>query len=295
MATVAANSFSVVNPTLVAETVLQNDRWWHLGGFCFGKHQSESVARLIVRMIWKGENPLGEEAKIYLVAFDGREEHWGIAQKEWETAGCDRKLQIATDSVELHEMTWTKRIRPNDEKAFAINIKQKSASRDWHYALMACGTVEAAPLKLTMEAVSGALSYFGSGENFDESSCPVMPTNWWAEGQGDASFWLLLCAIAMCSACLSIVILLLSKRLLKASKQTASPYIAEANEEVVIGKPCQAVDEGEIANGQVNLGNAALSNQKVPLEDVWGTFCHVNMYYIGGPTECSTEGSSFQA
>ena len=260
------DSFKVVSPALEAEAVLENEKWWHLGGFCFGMDQGAPVARLVVRMLWRGERPLDEAAKVYLVAFDGRQQHWGAAQQEWDTAGCERKLQVATDWAELHEMTFTKSLPSNIEKAFAINIHQKTATRDWHYALMACGNVESAPLKLTMEAVSGALSVFAAGDNFDQSSCPVMPISWWAEGQGEASFWLLLVATAIISACFGCGFLMLSKWLRHAKHASVkSSSDVNENDEVVIGKPCQAPD-GDIADGQINVQNGKM-NQKVN-EDV---------------------------
>jgi len=259
----------VVSPALEAEMVLKKDQWWHLGGFCFGRNEQAPalVAQLVVRMLWQGEAPLDLSTKVYLVAFDGRKDYWGVAQQEWETAGCEGKLRVATDAYDLHEMTWYKRIPPNVEKAFTINIYQKTAMRDWHYALMACGSVEAAPLKLTVEAVSGALSVFAANDNFDESSCPVMPISWWQEAQVEAGFWLLLCAVAICSACFGFIFLMVSQWLFSRNKR-AYKESTDANQEVVIGKPCQALDgDMDIANGQINTENVK-SNPKVSPEDV---------------------------
>ncbi|CAK9106494.1 Uncharacterized protein SCF082_LOCUS49601 [Durusdinium trenchii] len=263
----AAASFNVVSPSLEAEMVLKKDQWWHLGGFCFGRDDGAPVAKLVVRVQWQGERPLDASTKVYLLAFDGRKDYWGVAQQEWETAGCERKLQVATDSAELHEPFFQKVLPPNVEQGFAINIRQKTAMRDWHYAVMACGSVEAAPLKLTVEAVSGALSVFAANDNFDESSCPVMPISWWQEAQVEAGFWLLLCAVAICSACFGFIFLMVSQWLFSRNKR-AYKESTDANQEVVIGKPCQALDgDMDIANGQINAENVK-SNPKVSPEDV---------------------------
>lgn len=258
-------SFGVTYPALHAEPVLQSNSWWHLGGFCFGQVDGAPAAKLGISILWEGQGPLHASAQVYLAAFDGREDRWGVANRDWDTSSCEQKLAISTDYTLLSDY-GPDGLQPEVETAFAIHIHQKTATRDWHYALLACGNVEAAPLKLSVAAEHGALSIFAAKENFDSSSCPVMPVSWWRHAQEDPLFWVLLFAAAIVSASSSIAVMVCCR--LKWRNDTkllsVSRSAADLND-VVIGKPCER-PEGEITEGQINVTQNATYNANVPKE-----------------------------
>lgn len=257
--------FTVTRPALHAEPVLESKSWWHIGGFCFGQVDGAPVAKLAVSMTWEGQGPLDESAQVYLVAFDGREDRWGAAKPDWETSTCEQKLAVATDPILLSKYGPGGAIQPKSSYVFSVNIRQRTATRDWHYALIACGNVESAPLKLTVGTEYGALSIFAANENFDVSSCPVMPVSWWLHAREDPLFWFLLFAAAITSACFSMALMVCCR--LRARKDTrllADSRTAELND-VVIGKPCET-PEGEITEGHINATQNATQNANVPKE-----------------------------
>ena len=259
--------FTVTRPALHAEPVLESKSWWHIGGFCFGQVDGAPVAKLAVSMTWEGQGPLDESAQVYLVAFDGREDRWGAAKPDWETSTCEQKLAVATDAILLSNYAPGGTIQPKSSFAFSVNIRQRTATRDWHYALIACGNVESAPLKLTVGTEYGALSIFAANENFDVSSCPVMPVSWWLHAREDPLFWFLLFAAAITSACFSMALMVCCRlRTRKDTKLLADSRTAELND-VVIGKPCET-PEGEITEGHINATQNATQNANVPKE-VW--------------------------
>ena len=260
-----ADTFGVTKPALHAEPVLRSNSWWHLGGFCFGQEDGAPVSKLGISMVWGGQAPLDDSAKVYLAAFDGRDDKWGVAKRDWDTSSCEQKLATATDStlLSLYAQSF---IQPEVETAFAISILQKTASRDWHYALLVCGNVEAAPLKLRVEAEYGALSIFEAGQNFDSSSCPVMPVRWWQHAAEDLLFWVLLFAAAIVSSAGSIGIMVCYQlKWRKDTKVASDPRSAEALNDVVIGKPCET-PEGEITEGYINATKNATENANAPKE-----------------------------
>ena len=262
-----ANTFGVTKPALHAEPVLQSNSWWHLGGFCFGQEDGAPVARLIVRMLWQGQAPLDQSAQVYLASFDGREDKWGVAKRDWDTSSCEQKVAASTDQTLLTKHGGGG-IQPQVRTAFAINIHQKTATRDWHYALLVCGNVEAAPLQLRVEAEHGALSIFEARQNFDSSSCPVMPVSWWQHAAEDPLFWVLLFAAAIVSSAGSITIMICYQ--LKRRKDTrllSDSRSAAENNDVVIGKPCET-PEGEITEGHINATKNAIHDTNVAKE-VW--------------------------
>lgn len=153
------------------------------------------------------------------------------------TLRCSEKLRTASSTVHLGSLTSKPLYK------FAVNIRQATATRDWHFALVSCGEHEEARLRFKLEA-DGALSIFGSQENFNESSCPVMPVDWWALAAAHFSFWLLLCLLC-CSGCACVFLLeYCCRRRRNKTKQAAS--------ELVIGRPCDTPEHGAVAEGQVN-------------------------------------------
>eukprot|EP00438_Fugacium_kawagutii_P000479 Skav216939 [mRNA] locus=scaffold3396:39974:40786:+ [translate_table: standard] len=243
-------SFEVTNPALQAEPVLQSNRWWHLGGFCFGQVDGAPAAKLVVSMLWGGQAPLRDSAQVYLVAFDGREDRWGAARRDWETSSCEQKVALSSASSLLTSHA-SGSLMPQQEAAFTINIHQKTATRDWHYVLLACGTVEAAPFKVTVEAEHGAFSIFAANNNFDSSSCPVIPVSWWWHAAEDPAFWVLLFAAAIISSCGSVGVMLC----FRPPKLASTTRNARGSTDVVLGKPCETA-KGEIIEGQVNAMTA---------------------------------------
>lgn len=260
-------SFGVTYPALHAEPVLQSNSWWHLGGFCFGQVDGAPAAKLSISILWEGQGPLHASAQVYLAVFDGREDRWGVANRDWDTSSCEQKLAISTDHTLLSDY-GPDGIQPEVETAFAIHIRQKTATRDWHYALLACGNVEAAPLKLSVAAEHGALSIFAAKENFDSSSCPVMPVSWWRHAAEDPLFWVLLFAAAIVSASSSIAVMACCRlKWRNDTKLLSDSRSAAGLNDVVIGKPCER-PEGEITEGQINSTQNATYNANVPKEEV---------------------------
>ena len=58
-------------------------------------------------------------------------------------------------------------------------------------ARLSCGEVEAATLKLVLEAERGALSIFEANSHFHSSSCPQTASSWWLESRSQLGFWTL--------------------------------------------------------------------------------------------------------
>ena len=226
--------FGITHPSLEAQVTLKPGGFWHLGGFCFGQDDGH-VAVLELEVYWSGSKPLSD-GNVHLVAFDGRESHWGVVSKDWDTSSCDEKLRMAPDSS-----TQLGKIGRN--YTAGIKVFQRTGVRDWHFALLSCGSVEPAELKLKLEALEGALSYFRANTQFDDSSCPVVPGSWWEHASSAAGFWVMLFFVVLCSAGLAISIGC-TVRLKQQAQKTA------AGNEIVIGRPCAVRPDQEIAAGQ---------------------------------------------
>ena len=167
----AETSFSSTPAQLEAKVTLQTNGSWHLGGFCFGQAGPEETkaAELAAHVEWQGTKELGETGPVMLVGFDAREHRWGAVKDSWGQLSCEEKLSAANMQRQLgktHNLA---------DFFFSIHVHQKSAMRDWHFALLTCGETEQAPLSVTLSATNGALSMFKANTHFDASSCPVAP------------------------------------------------------------------------------------------------------------------------
>lgn len=230
-----SGSFGLSYPSLEAQVNLKTDGFWHLGGFCFGK-DDDHVGVLNVQVDWRGHTPL-DDAQVYLVGFDGRKDHWGLISQNWNTSSCDEKLHMADASDSSTQLGVL-----GPKYTLKIRVRQRTGVRDWHFALLSCGAVEAAPLKLKVEAEAGALSYFEANTQFDSSSCPVLNTGWWEYASSALGFWLMLIFIVICTSCLAISIGRSLRLCHKRARKTSGS-------DVVIGRPCEMPHDEKVATG----------------------------------------------
>jgi len=235
----ALAKFELTNPSVEAAVTLA-EGVWHVGGFCFRMEPEGYVGRIIVRVQWQGRTSLENLDPVYLSGFDGREEKWGQASQDWAESSCQQKLATATSNSEL--------VHGNDKEfAFAISLKQVHDIRDWHFAVLACGSnYEAATLKVSLEAEHGALSVFESGAYFDGSSCPVERHDWWQQATGEVAFWGMLLLGAALGACLVLAVACARRSGRKPSGQEDKSLKKAYGEEVVMGK--SSADDSGIAN-----------------------------------------------
>lgn len=222
--------FTASKPQLQAEVSLEADRYWHLGGFCFGHDpRDREVGLLQGRVQWTGEVPL-RKANVYLAGFDGREDRWGRAAKSWKSSSCQQKLEEASSYTQL---------QPGD---FTVRILQGTGTRDWHFVLLSCGEVGAgASLKLTLEAERGALSIFEANSQFHSSSCPAVATRgWWLESRSHLGFWTLVLFAVGLGSCLTALLTCCVSRCRRSGAQCDHKSSAGAGaSEVVVGRPCE--------------------------------------------------------
>ena len=148
-------------------------------------------------------------------------------------------------------------LRPWVQNTFTININQVTNTRDWHFVLLICGAIEEAPLKLSIQGTKGTLSIFEANTQFDSSSCPVMPVNWWQQAKSEFAFWALLLGVFALS-CASVCLLRCSWLRFHRTRELRDDSVSGSN--VVVGKPCATPDHGSVAMGQPN---ATASNGKV--------------------------------
>ncbi|CAE7450019.1 atpE [Symbiodinium natans] len=240
--TAADSYFSSTPAKIEAKVTLQ------INGFCFGQAGPEETkaAELKAHVDWQGGKDLGNTGPVMLVAFDASEHRWGAVKDSWGQLSCEEKLSAANMKRQLGET------HNLDDFFFSISVYQKTAIRDWHFALLTCGETEQAPLSLSLEALSGALSMFNANTHFDSSSCPVVDVPWVAAAHDEVGFWLLLIAtLALgCFGALGVVACrrYRNKVQLRQFEQTATAGGAEP----VIGRPCSQVGEVKVVDGQVN-------------------------------------------
>lgn len=212
--------FTASKPQLEAEVALEADHYWHLGGFCFGHDPSDrEVGRLQGRVDWFGKVPL-QKANVYLAGFDGREDRWGRAATSWNSSSCQQKLEEASAYMQLHSGDFT------------VRILQGSGTRDWHFVLLSCGEVEAATLKLVLEAERGALSIFEANSHFHSSSCPQTASSWWLESRSQLGFWTLVLLAIFFGACITFLLTCCISR-------RQRELFKGGTIEVVVGRPCE--------------------------------------------------------
>lgn len=237
---------------LQAEVALRTNSSWHVGGFCIGKAASgtSKAAQIIAHVDWEGTKQLGETGPVMLVAYDAREGQWGSVRDTWnqnDANSCESK----TSSANMVRHLGLK--HNHDVFKFEINVHQQTAARDWHFAILTCGDTEPATLSLTLEAEEGALSIFEANTHFDESSCPEVGVAWLPAASSQVGFWLMLLAAVLfgCSAVMAVVAwkMYRQKVEMKRFKETASA----GGTEPVIGKPCAAIGESKVVDGQTNL------------------------------------------
>ena len=149
---------------------------------------------------------------------------------------CTDKLSASTDHVHL----------AGRSTQMAISISQRTATRDWHFALITCGEVAQTTLKLKLQADRGARSIFQANSQFDESSCPVMPADWWRVAAVQAGFWVML-SLVMYFGCIGGLQIPLCRRHCRKAKKLSKPA-----SNVVVGKPCALPENAEIVEGQPN-------------------------------------------
>lgn len=239
----ALAEFTASNPQLEAVVGLESDHYWHLGGFCFGHDKDDrEVGRLQGRLDWSGKVPL-HKANVYLAGFDGREDRWGRAARSWNSSSCQQKLEEASAYTQLHS------------GGFTIRILQGSGTRDWHFVLLSCGEVEAATLKLVLEAERGALSIFEANTQFHSSSCPPLPSRgWWLESRSELGFWTFVLLAIFLGSCITLLLsCCISRRRKDDSKGTG------AISEVVVGRPCEEPSQPSpaIAKGHPHVAKMA--------------------------------------
>eukprot|EP00437_Effrenium_voratum_P004811 CAMPEP_0181422790 /NCGR_PEP_ID=MMETSP1110-20121109/13795_1 /TAXON_ID=174948 /ORGANISM="Symbiodinium sp., Strain CCMP421" /LENGTH=260 /DNA_ID=CAMNT_0023545897 /DNA_START=69 /DNA_END=851 /DNA_ORIENTATION=- len=192
-----AAQFQKENPALSAAVSLTSNGSWHLGGFCFGMApDGESVGQLVVTAHWNGQTALRDNGPVYLVGFDGRAERWGEASQQWDSSSCTEKMLKATSVSNLDSR--------GNKHSFIIDMFQVHDIRDWHFAVLACGSAESAMLELKVEATHGALSVFPAGTFIDSSSCPVERSDWLQQAGSKVPFWVLLVAAAAAGACCTL-------------------------------------------------------------------------------------------
>jgi len=257
----ADSTFSKVKAQLEANVTLSSNGAWHIGGFCFGQGTEESskAAEIRAHVTWEGQRGLNEMGPVKLVAFDATEQRWGTVKDTWGKEACDDKI----DSANMVRLLNKTKVKFN----FRIKVHQTSAPRDWHFALLTCGEVERAPLVLTLEATKGAMNMFAANSNFDSSSCPVTNASWFVAASDDAGFWMLIVGALLLGAC-SVLCVLVCRQFRAKGKEEASslqlPPPAVSGAEPVIGRPCTAVGEEKIVDGQIRanpqLSEAATAN-----------------------------------
>ncbi len=147
-------------------------------------------------------------------------------------------------------------LRPWVQNTFTININQVTDTRDWHFVLLICGAIEEAPLKLSIQGTKGTLSIFEANTQFDSSSCPVMPVNWWQQAKSEFAFWALLLGVFAMSGA-SVCLLRCSWLHFHRTRELRDDSVSGGN---VVGKPCATPEHGSVAMGQPN---ATVSNDKV--------------------------------
>jgi len=268
----ADSTFSKVKAQLEANISLTPSGAWHLGGFCFGQATGDATKAAEVRahVEWEGQRGLNEMGPVKLVAFDAREQRWGSVRDTWGKEACEDKI----DSANMVRLLNKTQVKFN----FRIKVHQTSAPRDWHFALLTCGEVEQAPMVLRLEATKGALNMFAANSNFDSSSCPVANVSWFAAASDDAGFWILLVGALLLGAC-SVLCVVLCRQFRAKGKEEASslqlPSPAVSGAEPVIGRPCAAVGEEKILDGQIRANlqlseaaNANSSELAAPESDV---------------------------
>ncbi|CAE7450045.1 unnamed protein product [Symbiodinium natans] len=243
----AETSFSSTPAQLEAKVTLQTNGSWHLGGFCLGQAGPEEMkaAELTAHVEWEGTQELGETGPVMLVAFDAREHRWGAVKDSWGQLSCEEKLSAANMKRQLgktHDFA---------DFAFRIHVHQKTAIRDWHFALLTCGETEQAPLSLRLSATNGALSMFKANTHFDASSCPV-DVPWLEAAHDEVGFWLLLLGALLfgCSAVLAVVLCRNFRK--KAELQRFREAAAAGGASPVIGRPCNQTGEAKVVDGQTN-------------------------------------------
>ena len=231
------------HPAIEAEVVLESEHAYHMGGFCLPHGPpNASVARLRVDVDWQGKSmlPTGPGSGATLLVFTG-EENWGKARAGWSSSSCSEKLQAAFAQVNLGRFQ-----NRTGAPRYSVHANVKStATLDWHFALAACGTVEQAPLRVSVHAVDGALSVFQANTQFDDSSCPRLPVSWWREATSRPSFWVMMLAMVLgtCS-CVLLAFFLLRCHIRKGSKPS------NPGAHLVIGRPCQQMREVEAPPGK---------------------------------------------
>ena len=226
---------NITPPSLKAQVTLEGDRAWHLGGFCFGQADDE-VARLRVSFNAPAVLPL-RPSGAYLVWFDGREDYWGAARKAWHNSSCAEKLARSTGYFHLGRTMQ-----------FEVSISQRSATRDWHFSLVTCGPLPDGALDLEVSALHGAQSIFRAGQHFDDTSCPVMPHSWWQQASSEPGMWLLI-GLALSTGVASALLLLHCWR--RKERNQALKRTSNINQDVVIGKPCEASENAMQLHGKV--------------------------------------------
>jgi len=254
----AQNSFSAAQQ-LQAEVALKTNSSWHLGGFCIGKAPSgtSKAAEITAHVDWEGTKKLGETGPVFLVAYDEREHQWGSVKDTWsqnDASSCEFKTSAANMLRQLGK------VHDHDVFRFQINIHQETAARDWHFAILTCGDTEPAKLSLTLEVAEGALSIFEANTHFDESSCPqvedLAPVAWLPAASSQAGFWLMLVAAVLfgCSAVMAVVAWKMYRK--KVEMKRFQETATAGGTEPVIGRPCAAIGESKVVDGQTNVDMA---------------------------------------